>query len=248
MYTKLAHLYDWTGVVDFSIDIADIIQQTAAQHGITMPGPLLDLGCGTGETACLLAKAGWQVIGVDWAEAMLDEARRKVAEAGIGQNIKLNVGDIRNTRLSKPVPMVYCVYDTVNHMLVTPDLEALFASAHRNLLPGGVFLFDVNTEANFLKFWQGKDKDEGPNVQLSFEASYDVERGRAVVAIQAAEHTESQLVMTQELVTEQYWNDETLRATLTGCGFEVTGCTPFNPSTLELEDMHLKTLWVCKKG
>ena len=43
---------------------------------------VLDLGCGTGEHARFLASAGYEVVGVDRAEGLLEEARRE-APAGV---------------------------------------------------------------------------------------------------------------------------------------------------------------------
>jgi SAM-dependent methyltransferase len=49
----------------------------------TFAGPLLDMGCGTGENALHLAALGLSVLGVDVAETALTIARKKAAERGI---------------------------------------------------------------------------------------------------------------------------------------------------------------------
>jgi len=56
------------------------------------PGRVLDLGCGTGTAAVHLASLGWQVVGVDFAEAAIDAARRRAAAAGV--SVDLRVGDV----------------------------------------------------------------------------------------------------------------------------------------------------------
>ncbi len=49
-----------------------------------MPGArFLDIGCGTGRHSVLLAKAGFQVTGLDQSEGMLNEARKAAEEASV---------------------------------------------------------------------------------------------------------------------------------------------------------------------
>jgi SAM-dependent methyltransferase len=44
-------------------------------------GPILDLGCGTGDLVIALAQRGRRVIGIDFAATAIDEARLRAAEA-----------------------------------------------------------------------------------------------------------------------------------------------------------------------
>jgi len=47
------------------------------------PGRAIDIGCGTGTNVVSLARAGWQVTGVDFAPRAVKLARRKVSESGV---------------------------------------------------------------------------------------------------------------------------------------------------------------------
>ena len=58
-------------------------------------GRALDLGCGTGHHAVLLAEQGWQVTAVDRIGRALRTARERVAAAGpAGERIRLVQGDV----------------------------------------------------------------------------------------------------------------------------------------------------------
>jgi ubiquinone/menaquinone biosynthesis C-methylase UbiE len=57
-------------------------------------GRAIDLGCGTGTNVITLAKAGWQVTGIDFAICAIQIAKRKFKNAGIAAN--LMVGDVTN--------------------------------------------------------------------------------------------------------------------------------------------------------
>jgi SAM-dependent methyltransferase len=59
------------------------------------PGRAIDLGCGTGTNVITLARAGWQVTGVDFVPRAIGMARRKARSAGL--NVHLMIGDV--TRL-----------------------------------------------------------------------------------------------------------------------------------------------------
>jgi ubiquinone/menaquinone biosynthesis C-methylase UbiE len=80
MYTQLAHIYDWAGSLEFAESVWQRDQQLLSQHRIQAPAKILDLACGTGNLSLLLSQAGYDVLGLDVAPAMLDEARRKQAE------------------------------------------------------------------------------------------------------------------------------------------------------------------------
>lgn len=58
---------------------AAYISGIVKRHG---PGArtLLDLGCGTGVHSCAFARAGYQVVGVDRSETMLERARERAAK------------------------------------------------------------------------------------------------------------------------------------------------------------------------
>lgn len=47
------------------------------------PGRALDLGCGTGPNALMLAERGWSVLGVDWSDHAIDLANRVAADRGL---------------------------------------------------------------------------------------------------------------------------------------------------------------------
>ena len=81
------------------------------------------------------------------------------------------------------------------------------AAVRKNLSPGGLFVFDMNTRVNYDTFWQGKDVYEGPNYRLTTQTRFTPETGRAQVEYLAEEHTENGLVALEETVTEQYFDE-----------------------------------------
>jgi ubiquinone/menaquinone biosynthesis C-methylase UbiE len=92
----------------------------------------LDVGCGTGFLAFELAARGHRVSGVDFAPAMIAEARRKAAERGL--SIRFEEAD------AEELPFAHCSFDLAmsRHLLWTlPHPEAAIDEWIRVLRPGG---------------------------------------------------------------------------------------------------------------
>ena len=151
-YRRFAEAYDWEGSLDFSRQAFRRVTAVCRERGLS-PGRQLDLGCGTGTLAVLMADAGWEVVGLDASEAMLTQAKQKALDAG--QSVEFIRQDMRQCRLAVPVNLVTSIYDTLNHLLFPEDLEAAFHAAAGALRPGGLFVFDVNSEATFCQIWGG---------------------------------------------------------------------------------------------
>jgi SAM-dependent methyltransferase len=102
---------------------------------------ILDLGCGTGGHAIPLARRGYSVTGVDLSTQMLSAARSKSAEAGLA--IELVEGDARQIYLSHTFDAVIAMFAVMSYQTSNADLEAVIQTARRQLLPGGLFVFDA---------------------------------------------------------------------------------------------------------
>jgi SAM-dependent methyltransferase len=58
-------------------------------------GPVLDVGCGTGDLVLAVAERGLQVLGIDFVEAAIEQARAKAqaAPAEVARRVELQVAD-----------------------------------------------------------------------------------------------------------------------------------------------------------
>ncbi|WP_254151008.1 class I SAM-dependent methyltransferase [Candidatus Chloroploca mongolica] len=154
-YQRYAQAYDQSGQVRFALLVHIYLREILALHPV-QGRRLLDLACGTGTLAFLMAERGWSVVGVDSSAAMLAMAAERVAE-NPGATVQFLQGDMRT--LAGAVPpaafdLVTCTYDSLNYMLTHDDLAACFASAALALAPGGLYVADMNTR-HFLEFAWG---------------------------------------------------------------------------------------------
>ena len=105
---------------------------------------VLDLACGTGTIACLLAEKGYRVIAADGSEEMLTQAARKAEPLGERSPLFLYQAMPR-LRLGMTVDAAISTLDSLNYLTRTSDLRETFRRVCGCLRPGGVFYFDVNT-------------------------------------------------------------------------------------------------------
>lgn len=141
-YTSFAYVYDtFMDNVPYG-EWASHIREKLCEHGVT-DGIVLDLGCGTGTMTERLAGYGYDMIGIDNSEEMLELAMEKRMESG--HDILYLLQDMREFELYGTVRAVVSVCDSVNYMTEPDELEEVFRLVNNYLDPKGIFLFDFNT-------------------------------------------------------------------------------------------------------
>ena len=100
----------------------------------------LDVACGTGSSTEPLLDHGFEVTGVDGSDGMLDLARER-----LGDRATFHRMDMRELPAPGRLRPVTCLDDSVNHLLTAADLRAALQGMARNLAPGGLIVFDLNT-------------------------------------------------------------------------------------------------------
>ncbi len=104
---------------------------------------VLDLGCGTGTLTELFAAKGYDMIGIDNSQEMLQIAMDKRSRSGL--DILYLLQDMRSFELYGAVGAVISVCDSLNYLLEEKEMVQTFKLVNNYLLPEGVFLFDFNT-------------------------------------------------------------------------------------------------------
>ena len=120
----------------------DLITGILKRYGIENE-LVLDLGCGTGTLTELLAKEGYDMIGVDYSEEMLGRAMEKREQSGL--SILYLLQDMREFELYGTVKAVVSVCDSLNYLLEEDDIIETFRLVNNYLDPKGLFIFDFNT-------------------------------------------------------------------------------------------------------
>ncbi len=110
---------------------------------------ILDLCCGTGQLARVLAERGYRVTGLDGSSEMLRYARQNAP------GVEFVLDDARTFATKQRYGAVVSVFDSLNHILSLDELTDAFRCVRRALTGSGVFLFDVNMATGFVANWKG---------------------------------------------------------------------------------------------
>ena len=141
-YTSFASVYDtFMDNIPYE-EWADYLIELLKEYGI-QDGLVADLGCGTGNMTELLAGAGYDMIGIDNAEEMLEIAMEKREKSG--QDILYLLQDMREFELYGTVKAIVSICDSINYITEEEDLLEVFRLANNYLDPKGLFVFDFNT-------------------------------------------------------------------------------------------------------
>lgn len=145
-YTSFASVYDtFMDNVPYE-EWGEYIYSLLCRYGVR-DGIVLDLGCGTGTMTEILAGYGYDMIGVDNSEDMLELAMEK--RIASGYDILYLLQDMREFELYGTVRAVVSVCDSVNYITEPEELAGVFRLVNNYLDPGGIFLFDFNTEYKY---------------------------------------------------------------------------------------------------
>ena len=145
-YTGFASVYDtFMDNIPYG-EWCEGITSVLKRYGVR-DGLVLDLGCGTGSLTELLAAAGYDMIGVDNSEEMLQLATEKRERSG--HDILYLCQDMREFELYGTVAAVVSVCDSLNYITDPDDLVTVFRLVNNYLDPGGIFVFDMNTEYKY---------------------------------------------------------------------------------------------------
>jgi SAM-dependent methyltransferase len=119
-------LFDVQGAVDF-----------LEKHG--RPGPVLELGIGTGRIALPLKERGVEILGIDASHAMVQRLRTKPG----GTEIPVIMGEFARADLGGPYSMVFVVFNTFFANVSQEEQIECFSNVARALGDGGIFVIEA---------------------------------------------------------------------------------------------------------
>ena len=172
-YHELAGIYDYlVQGVDFEGWI-DYIEELLKRYKYK-PQTVVDLACGTGNTAFPFSRRGYSVTGIDLAPQMIDIARKKAIQENL--DVQFLVQDICCLSLPKQVELITCFHDGLNYLVNYEDIKLTFKKVYDNLLPGGLFIFDLNAVRWLADSSQETTVVEEDDLTLIWQTAYEQEK------------------------------------------------------------------------
>lgn len=182
-YTSFAAVYDTfmdeTPYEEWSAYLAKLLKEYGS---IELPEDenlraeancVLDLCCGTGVLTEMMAKMGYDMIGIDNSIEMLELAEERKNEMG-SETLYL-LQDMREFSLYGTVGAVISVCDSVNYLLYEEDLLTCFKLVNNYLYPKGLFIFDFNTVYKYEQIGDSTIAENREDCSFIWENSYDPE-------------------------------------------------------------------------
>ena len=169
-YHQLAASYDrLTGDVDYEATAAFYFE-ILAREGL-QPRTAVDLACGTGSIAAILARKGLEVLGVDLSEEMLTVAQQKTQD--MENPPRFICQPLQELWLPRGVDLAVCALDSLDYITDPEDCREAIRRVWKSLNPGGIFIFDVNTPEKLRAMDGQVFLDEDDDVYCVWRGEFD---------------------------------------------------------------------------
>ena len=217
-YQALAGSYDQLTVDVGYLRRADYLERLFQKSRIPVE-TVLDLACGTGTMACLLAQRGYRVVATDASEEMLTQAMSKAAALS-GQPPLFLQQTMPRLRLLEPVDAAICTLDAINYLTRPGELQETFQRVFRWLKPGGQFVFDVNPPYKLRRMDHQLYMDETEESLCVWRTFFSEKRQVCTYQVDLfTQRPDGAWDRSFEEHRERAWSEEELRQTLTEAGF-----------------------------
>ena len=170
-YQGLAPIYDYVmRYVDYG-EWVDYVHSLLERWDPTA-AVVCDLACGTGNISLELGRLGYEVTGVDRSADMLRIARAK----SVDTDVEFVERDLRELEGLGSFDAAVCIYDSFNYLLEPEELDEALQGVETIVRPGGLFVFDICTERNSLRYFRDmRDSEQGPGFSYERHSIYDPE-------------------------------------------------------------------------
>ncbi len=220
-YSVFARYYDeLTANIDY-VRRGEYFHEIIKKFKETKENILLDLACGTGSISEVMARLGYDVIGVDNSDEMLGMAIEKKFESGL--NIQYLCQDMRKLDMFGTVDVIICALDSINHLANLNDVRKVFEGAAFFCEMNGLFIFDVNTLYKHRKILSNNTFTyETDSVYCIWENTLNAETDEVRMNLEFFEREENGLYSRSgESFSEKAYSEESIERLLEESGFEV---------------------------
>jgi len=138
------------------------------------PKSILDLGCGTGSHALILAKRGYSVAGIDISKVMIEKANAKAGKEKV--KIDFHVQDMRRMKLDREFDCAISMFGALGFVYLYKGLVDTLSGLKQYLNKGGLFIFEFwnigGVRASPYQRWMEAKNQQVTLYRLS-ESSFD---------------------------------------------------------------------------
>ena len=130
---------------------------------------VLEPGCGSGRLVAAMAARGYQVMGLDLSQSMLDYLDRRLRRRGLQADLVL--GDMTEMVFDRPFDAAFCTFNTFRHLIQEQDAISHLKSVAECVRPGGLYLLGfhlipMDADPECIERWQASHGGTKVNVTL----------------------------------------------------------------------------------
>lgn len=184
---------------------------------------IFDIACGTGVCLELWLEKGYKVIGLDASEAMLEVCKKRFpAESYRTGKVRLIKGDLRNFSLDERIPVITCLYDSLNYLLSSEELLSCFKSVYNSLTNNGLFIFDMNTIHALQIEWGNQifERRDGP-IHSIWDNTFDSKTRMSTLKLTLNVYEDGKLITLKELHQERAYSLEEIKSLIESVNFDI---------------------------
>ena len=141
VFDRYAQYYDLFYRDKSYADEVEYVDALIKKYAVGEMTTILDLGCGTGGHAVLLAQKGYHVTGVDRSDTMLAIAEEKKRQMGV--SVELQRGDICTVDLRKRFDVAIAMFAVMGYQTTNAAVESALLNTAKHLNPDGLLIFDA---------------------------------------------------------------------------------------------------------
>ncbi len=220
-YSTFARYYDeLTANIDYK-KRGEYFHAIIQKFKSTQGNILLDLACGTGSISQVMARLGYDVIGVDSSDEMLGIAIEK--KFGSGLDIQYLCQDMRRLDMFGTIDVTVCALDSINHLQSLDDVRRVFGNVAFFSEIGGLFIFDVNTLYKHRHVLADNTFTyETESVYCVWENTLVPDTDEVKMNLEFFEREENGLYSrSSDSFSEKAYSEADIEQLLTDCGFEL---------------------------
>lgn len=224
VYDRFASIYQRGPYLRFSQTLAEsLLPEYLTELGF-QPEDILDVACGEGTFAVMMAQHGYRLTGIDQSRQMIDLAKARARDAGAA--VDFLVEDMRSLPFTEEFDLVTCFFDSLNYLLAVKDLQEAFQNAYQALRCGGYYIFDMNTVYGLAVDWMRARtyvQNEGDDFIEIHQQDFDYENLIASMTVTVFEKHDDLWERFDEIHRERGYPIADIKFLLDQVGFEITG-------------------------
>lgn len=250
-FDHLAPFYDWEHAA--FLDDLPFYLGLAERVG----GPILEAACGSGRLVLPLARAGYDVVGIDNSHAMLALAEARLAqEPALVPRVRLQPADLRSARLGQRFGLAIVALDSFGLLATRADQRRTLAILRRHLSGDGLLALDLangnlrggEAEEETVLHLSGPGPDGGQLAKWVRRATDHAEQLDRLVQLYDQADAAGRITRTSVELQLRYFTRFELELLLEGAGFFLEALfgdydlTPYGPRSERLIALaHVRT-------